>query len=301
MGEPVAESPRGRKDGLFPVNLGHRRAWPALLALLLALTAIGPTHAQDVPLPRERPDREAMEAAGEAASPQQEPSPGATAGEGEPGTPTETAAPDAAPAQAPVEAAVEAEPSKPARVFQTACPAVIRGLVEAQMLPPIEEGGCTEQSPLSVTGVLVNGRMVPLSETATANCEMAMTLPAWAEAVDGYVFARENARITRILTGTSYMCRERRTAAGSSDLSEHGLANALDVMGFELADGRSIRVLDGWPDATSFAGRVLRFAHDAACSMFSTTLGPEANALHADHLHLDQGCHGKTCTARLCE
>ena len=30
-------------------------------------------------------------------------------------------------------------------------------------------------------------------------------------------------------------------------------------------------------------------------------LGPEANALHRDHLHLDLGCHGARCVARLCE
>jgi len=30
-------------------------------------------------------------------------------------------------------------------------------------------------------------------------------------------------------------------------------------------------------------------------------LGPEANAQHSEYFHIDLGCHGKTCTARLCE
>ena len=86
-----------------------------------------------------------------------------------------------------------------------------------------------------------------------------------------------------------------------ADVSEHGFANALDVIGFRLADGRTVTLSDGWTDPLAPAGRLLRFAHDAGCANFTTTLGPEANALHADHLHLELGCHGKTCTARLCE
>lgn len=57
----------------------------------------------------------------------------------------------------------------------------------------------------------------------------------------------------------------------------------------------------GWTDPLSPAGRFLRYAHGAACASFTTTLGPEANALHADHIHVDLGCHGKRCVARLCE
>ena len=86
-----------------------------------------------------------------------------------------------------------------------------------------------------------------------------------------------------------------------ADVSEHGFANALDVIGFRLADGCAVTLSDDWTDPLASAGRLLRFAHDAGCANFTTTLGLEANALHADHLHLDLGCHGKTCTARLCE
>ncbi|MDB5910460.1 MAG: extensin family protein [Massilia sp.] len=97
------------------------------------------------------------------------------------------------------------------------------------------------------------------------------------------------------------MCRERNTGSANSTLSEHGFADAVDVVGFTLEDGRTVNVSTGWPDASAPDGRMLRYAHDAACSMFTTTLGPEANALHKDHFHLDLGCHGKTCTARMCE
>ena len=89
--------------------------------------------------------------------------------------------------------------------------------------------------------------------------------------------------------------------AATANLSFHAFADALDVVGFKLEDGRFVTVEQGWSDALSSEGRLLRFAHDAACAHFTTVLGPEANALHRDHLHVDLGCHGKTCTARICE
>ena len=139
-----------------------------------------------------------------------------------------------------------------------------------------------------------------MSSPALLNCEMATALPAWAEAVDGYLLARENTGLLSIASGTSYMCRDRNDG-DTGDVSEHGFANALDVVGFTLEDGRSVAVETGWPQALAPEGRLFRFARDAACSLFTTTLGPEANALHFDHLHLDLGCHGETCAARLCE
>ena len=168
------------------------------------------------------------------------------------------------------------------------------------MAQPLSEGICGEQSPLVVTGVMSRGRMGPLSSPVTTNCQMASALPDWVETVDGYAEAMLESRLAQVDTGTSYMCRNRNNASGGFT-SEHGFANAVDVTGFTLEDGRSIGVEANWLPATAPAGRLLRLAHDAACSGFTTTLGPEANAEHGDHLHLDLGCHGKSCTARICE
>lgn len=188
----------------------------------------------------------------------------------------------------------------PERIYQVACPAVLAGLVEAETGPPLSEGMCGEQSPLIVTGVLVRGRMLPLSSPITTNCQMASALPEWAETVDGYAGAMLKSSLAAIDTGTSYMCRNRNNAE-SGFTSEHGFANAVDVTGFTLADGRSIGVEANWLPAADPEGRLLRLAHDAACSDFTTVLGPEANEEHHDHLHLDLGCHGKSCTAQICE
>ncbi|KQW78998.1 hypothetical protein ASC89_11865 [Devosia sp. Root413D1] len=194
-----------------------------------------------------------------------------------------------------------AEPAEPtARIYQTACPAVLLGKVEAKALPPIEEKQCGTQSPLSVTGVLANGRMVPVAGGVETDCGIASALPDWIESIDSYLMARDNTRIAEVVVGTSYMCRNVNNGS-TGNLSFHAFADALDVVGFKLEDGRFVTVDGGWRDALSPEGRLLRFAHDSACAHFTTVLGPEANAEHHDHLHVDLGCHGKTCTARLCE
>jgi hypothetical protein len=228
-----------------------------------------------VPLPRPRPEPDSPD--GDADAPAGEPD--ATGGD---------------------EGEAEPAPEAPPRIYQSACPAVISGAVIAQSLPPIAEGACGEQSPLSVTGVVANGRQIDFTSPATTSCAMATALPEWIAEIDRYAEARENSGIAEVITGTSYMCRNVNNATGGN-LSFHAFANALDVTGFVLEDGRRITLPSGWLDAASPEGRLLRFAHSSACARFTTTLGPEANALHRDHLHVDMGCHGGRCTSRLCE
>lgn len=258
------------------------RVFSIIAMMALALPAL----AQELPpIPLPRPDREAVPVV----VPDAEAVPETA--------PVDEAAPEAD--SPPTEPEVAAPPPEP-KVNQTACAALLSGQVEGELLPPIAENQCGERSPMTITGVLVNGSMVPLTSPVTIGCAMATELPGWAAAVDGYLQARENTGIESIITGTGYMCRNV-NGAETGNLSEHAFADAMDVVGFTLGDGRSIAVETGWGDALSDEGRLLRFAHDAACSRFMTTLGPEANAEHFDHLHLDMGCHGKSCTARLCE
>ena len=84
----------------------------------------------------------------------------------------------------------------------------------------------------------------------------------------------------------TYACR--RVGGGEGGrASEHATANALDVAGFRLADGRRVTVAADWGDGE--AGRFLRAVRDGACGTFETVLGPDYNAAHRDHLHLDRG------------
>ncbi len=70
--------------------------------------------------------------------------------------------------------------------------------------------------------------------------------------------------------------------------SRHATAEAWDVAGFVLADGRRIRVVRDWqPEAN--AALFLHEVRDGACRFFDGVLSPDYNAAHHDHLHLDRG------------
>ncbi len=153
--------------------------------------------------------------------------------------------------------------------------------------------------PWAVRGLVLGGASVELTGDAMLTCGMAAALADWAQAMDQYVRAVYGKALARIEAGTSYLCRPRNNQPGAP-VSEHGYGNGLDVTALVLSDGTRIGPLADWAD-TGTAGRAVRFAHQAACARFTTVLGPEANALHRDHLHLDLGCHGRDCTARLCE
>ena len=263
------------------------------IALCLALPGVAAAQDADIPLPRERPEATAPAEAAPAgpALPRERP---------DPAVPPETPeAAGAAAAPEPGEPPVE-EPAAPPRDYQVACPAVLNGEVTASVLPPIHENMCGLQSPLSLEAVMANGRAVPLNAPVTTDCGMATALPGWVADVDRWLMATEDTRIETVNVGTNYACRNVNNSR-DGNLSFHAFGDALDVIGFTLEDGRTIAVDTAWPGTVEQGSRIIRFAHDAACTHFTTVLGPEANELHHDHLHLDLGCHGRRCTARLCE
>lgn len=98
--------------------------------------------------------------------------------------------------------------------------------------------------------------------------------------------------VARIETFGTFACRNVNNAAHGR-LSEHAFANAVDVSGFVLANGRRITVLQGW-HGDPREQRFLRSVRAGACRRFRTVLSPDYNSLHANHLHLDMG------GARLC-
>ena len=84
----------------------------------------------------------------------------------------------------------------------------------------------------------------------------------------------------------SYVCRN---VAGSSKRSAHARAEAIDISGFVLEDGRRITVKGDWNAGTSAEKKFLRVVRESACKRFGTVLSPDYNAAHADHLHLEFG------------
>lgn len=121
-------------------------------------------------------------------------------------------------------------------------------------------------------------------------CELALRLYLW-ERHDLQTAARRllGSRVAAIEHYGSYNCRQMRTGRGTSGrMSEHATANAFDISGFVLADGRRITLKSGWSGVDAEAA-FLRAARDGLCARFRAVLGPDYNALHADHFHVDQG------------
>ena len=102
--------------------------------------------------------------------------------------------------------------------------------------------------------------------------------------------AHFGARVTGIDHFGSYACRTLYGQPGAA-LSEHARANALDVGGFRLSDGRRVSVLRHW-NGSARERAFLREVRSGACRIFGTTLSPDYNAAHADHLHLDMAVRG---------
>lgn len=123
------------------------------------------------------------------------------------------------------------------------------------------------------------------------SCPVAAALAVWEwNSVQPAAERLLEGRVRRIETFGSYNCR-RLYGRDSGAWSEHATADAVDVAAFVLADGRRITVARDWrgdePDA-----RFLREVRDGACDLFATTLSPDYNAAHRDHLHLDQAERG---------
>jgi len=134
----------------------------------------------------------------------------------------------------------------------------------------------------------VQGADVALSSSFLASCPLAVafalferhSLQPAAQAVFGQA-------VTRVDHLGSFACRNMYNRA-EGRLSQHASANALDIAGFRLADGRSISVLKDWSGEGDSA-RFLRQVRDGACDDFNVVLSPDYNAAHRNHFHLDMG------------
>ncbi|MFN4229109.1 extensin family protein [Parvibaculum sp.] len=73
--------------------------------------------------------------------------------------------------------------------------------------------------------------------------------------------------------------------------SGHARGDAIDIAGFDLADGRKVSVLKDWGKDKPEA-RFLSDVHEGACGLFATVLGPDYNALHANHFHFEMAQWG---------
>jgi hypothetical protein len=137
---------------------------------------------------------------------------------------------------------------------------------------------------------------VSLDKSLVMSCSMVPATTRWlAGEVQPAALAAFGSPVVEMTSFGSYSCR-RRNNARRGRLSEHAFANALDVRGFKLADGRETKVLTGW-NGTPEERQFWRDVTYGACRSFTTVLGPgSSDGQHENHLHLDLARHS---TARL--
>jgi hypothetical protein len=283
------------------------------------------------------------------------------------GMPTRAEAP-VLPGDAPTVAWTDAEVA----AAKADCAKRLAGLtIEYQPLPPLKEGVCGAPAPIRVTSIGSDPK-VELDPPATVTCAVAAGVSAWLDkTVQPKARALVGAPVVKLTNASSYACRNRYNGTDTK-LSEHALANALDVSEFVFQSGQKVTVLANWPRlaASETTGSIapaqaprpeaddavdvtkvkastktnpfvlptdaksnpfvvpsaatkgalpmppaeasppapepapdrtaefVRNVHDDACSIFGTVLGPEANAAHKNHFHLDMK---KRRRSALCE
>src|SRR5258705_6141263 len=122
------------------------------------------------------------------------------------------------------------------------------------------------------------------------SCEAAAAFALWMEhEVQPLAVSMFGHRVASVHHMGSYACRD---IAGRRFLgvgrSEHARADAIDVRGFTLDNGRQITIVKHW-SGHGPESEFLRSVHQRSCRYFRVSLGPEFNAAHRDHFHLDRG------------
>lgn len=161
-------------------------------------------------------------------------------------------------------------------------------------------GSCSIANPVKVTA----DSLTNWNRPGVMSCSMARVVDRFeTQVVQAAALRILGQKVARLHHMGTYNCRTRRTetTVASADmgsrggrLSEHGKGQAIDVGGFELADGTMISVKKDWRGAGK-KSEFLQAVARASCEHFNVVLTPNHNALHADHLHLDIGPH-KLCS-----
>jgi hypothetical protein len=127
-----------------------------------------------------------------------------------------------------------------------------------------------------------------VGEAFSVSCRTAVSLALWERHVVQPAARRHFGHpVRRFEHFGSYSCRNVYDRPEATR-SRHATAEAWDVAGFVLADGRRIRVARDWNSGAREAA-FLREVRDGACRFFDGVLSPDYNAAHHDHLHLDRG------------
>ena len=151
-------------------------------------------------------------------------------------------------------------------------------------------GGCS-----AIGAVQLVNMGTPAAGLRAMTCPLARQFARWSrESLQPAADQWLHSRIVRMETFGTYACRTRDNIPGER-LSQHAFANAVDVSGFQLEDGRHVTVEQGWRGSDDRVRRFLRQIHQGGCRRFNIGLSPDADRFHYNHLHFDMGPNGPYC------
>lgn len=146
---------------------------------------------------------------------------------------------------------------------------------------------CSILDPVWVRGPILGVELLDwegwIDDEILASCEMALSL------TDTIADVRELGVDGLRHMGT-YNCR---VISGTETLSQHGLADAIDISGFEFEDGSIYTLVDDWEHDTEEPGtKGGAFLYGAAhrwheAGIWNVILTPNYNTAHDDHFHVD--------------
>ena len=129
---------------------------------------------------------------------------------------------------------------------------------------------------------------VPVTNLTAIRCGEARAFVGWVRnAVAPAAYQMLGSELARVDSMGSYSCRNTVGTSGRARRSGHAIANAIDVAGFVLKDGRRITILSDWNSPDADVRRFVETIHASACKRFGTVLSPNYNAAHRNHLHLE--------------
>lgn len=165
-----------------------------------------------------------------------------------------------------------------------ACFAALKNAREAGAISFIIADNMGGNCPLSAPVRVQRFGAVTLSSSFLASCRLALSSAMFiSQVAKPLAQAQFGSALTRIDHLGSYACRNVYNRK-EGRLSEHATAEALDVAGFHFANGTNVTVLKGWK-AEGHEGEFIHAIFDGSCPYFGNSIGPDYNAVHANHFH----------------
>jgi len=128
------------------------------------------------------------------------------------------------------------------------------------------------------------------ASSATGKAKPVLVKCAMAHAIADMIELLQGKNVTDIIHYGTYNCR---VISGTTTLSEHGLANALDIAGFKFSTGAVYTLLKHWEKGVAKpktpGGTFLKWFAETMHNkkVFNIILTPEFNSAHDNHFHVD--------------